>query len=243
VKCLPAAVCAAALLLVALPGPARATPASFDDSQPCGIAPRASVLVKDDNRWISYDILLLLDGVSEARAAQLVQQAGRSYTPLKIALRVEMRSVSFTGARSLGDVITAERRLLGRVPTGFDAVHTLTARDLSGGLGVVSCVGGIRSAYHALGVSEDSRGRRPTITGDTEVPIWPWGDLSGRTLAHELGHLLSGQHYLANCAEGGVTNGVASPCTLMDGSLGMSLRFSTANRLLVRKTAWAFARP
>jgi hypothetical protein len=232
-------------LLLALPTTdVAAAPVSLDDSQPCGPAPPPRVLLADDQRWIGYEVLLLLDGVSEARAAQLVQQARRSYNPLKIWLRTQSRVVSFPRAQTLGDVVAASRQLLGgHVPAGFDAVMALTSRDLSGGLGVVSCVGGIRSDHFAFGVSEDSHGRKPTITGDREVPFWPWGDLSGRTLAHELGHLLSGEHQLANCIEGGVTNGVASPCTLMDGSLGMSYKFSTVNRVLVRKTAWAFARP
>jgi hypothetical protein len=237
-----AAILAFGLVQVLWPSAVAAAPVSLDDSKPCGPAPPPRVFLADDHRWIGYDVLLLLDGVSEARAAQLVDQARRSYNPLKIWLRVEMRKVSLGSVRSLGDVILAERRM-GGVPPGFDAVHTITSRNLSGGFGVVSCVGGIRSAHTALGVSEDSRGRKPTITGSQEVPVWPWGDLSGHTLAHELGHLLSGEHNLANCFGGGVTDGVPSPCTLMDGSLGMSYRFSTANRILVRKTAWAFARP
>lgn len=66
---------------------------------------------------------------------------------------------------------------------------------------------------------------------------WIWGTLTERVIAHELGHLMGGQHQLANCVEGPLLGDVPRPCTLMDTSISMTLKLSTANTTVVRAHA------
>ena len=71
------------------------------------------------------------------------------------------------------------------------------------------------------------------------------GDTTAITLAHEIGHLMGGEHVLANCVEGLLSrdSDPPRPCTLMTRASPIAMRFSTANAAVVRGYAVAYLNP
>ena len=203
-------------------------------------------VLDDDGRTVRLDVYVLLDGVTEARAREVFAKAQNSYTPLNITLAPVYRAMELNRRtdRNMGAMLADARTRLGRVPEGFDVVHILTEQDM-GGNGLVTCIGGVASERWGFGVSEELAGDVPMITGNppNPVPFWPYGDGTGKVIAHELGHQLGGQHQYANCVEGRADPGqtLHRPCTVMDGSLGMAMNFSVANGALVRSHALRYA--
>lgn len=250
-----AAVVVLAVAALAPAAGARTAPPADDEPSCVTAAPPLSVSgVTDDGARLQLRALILLDGVPRARAEAVLAQAAEAYAPLDIALTAKYREVTVTLDPAVRDPLAfiraAEDAVGGRRPKGFDVVHLLTSRDMAG-FGYAKCIGGVAFDKGAFSVSEDWGDRGPMITGQPVGPVqpipmpWLWGEGTARTLAHELGHLMGGQHHLSNCAEGlaGDSSDLPRPCTLMDGSLTMQMRFSTANAAVVRGYAVGFLQP
>lgn len=95
----------------------------------------------------------------------------------------------------------------GERPAGADLVYFMT-RYWAGGF--ADCIGGVRLADRAFAFGSLDyavEGAVPSPTAD-----------EGVIAAHELGHLLGGQHHYSSCAEAlpsGATRGEVAPCTTM----------------------------
>lgn len=197
----------------------------------------------DDGSDVTYDVHVLLDALDQARAEELFAQAQEPYSAHGITLHATYEAVDFaTTPLTTRDMITAGKAYVGgTVPKGVDVVYVLTGRDLIGPAGTVDCLGGVRAAERAFAASEVDAGP-PNLSRGVPVPVWPWGDGSAKTLAHELGHLLGASHELANCVEGVLyVSDLPRPCTLMHANLGLAMRFSSVNALIVRGHAVEFA--
>jgi hypothetical protein len=205
--------------------------------------PASSYGTTDDGRDVTYDVHVLVDALEQARAEELFALAQEPYTAYGITLRATYEAVAFDAVPlTTRDMIAAGKAYVGgTVPKGVDVVYVLTGRDLIGPAGTVDCLGGVRSPERAFAASEVDAGP-PNLTRGQPVPVWPWGDGSAKTLAHELGHLLGASHELANCVEGVLyLSDLPRPCTLMHANLGLAMRFSSVNALVVRGHALEFA--
>lgn len=237
-----------AVCLTLVTSPVTASPTARADEEPeCAtVAPPLSMTgVTDEGVERELRALVLLDGVPKERARQVVAEAAEAYQPLRITLTARYRKVELS--LSPGDrdptlfIDAAQAAVGGRRPKGVDVVHLLTARDMAG-QGYANCIGGVAFPAGAFSVSEELSKRTPMITGNPPIPMpWPWGDQTSLVIAHELGHLMGAQHHLSNCVEGLSSVGdLPRPCTLMDGSLTMAMRFSNANAMVVRGYAEGF---
>ena len=205
--------------------------------------PAAASGTTDDGSDVAYDVHVLVDALEQARAEELFAQAQEPYTAHGITLHATYEPVAFdTTPLTTRDMIDAGKAHVGgSVPKGIDVVYVLTGRDLIGPAGTADCLGGVRSAERAFGASEVDAGP-PNLSRGVPIPVWPWGDGSAKTLAHELGHLLGASHDLANCVEGVLYAGdLPRPCTLMHANFGLAMRFSAVNALIVRGHALEFA--
>ena len=137
-----------------------------------------------------------------------------------------------------------------RVPEEFDVVELLTKRDIEALgqkaiAGQAECIGGVAFKEHSFNVSE---AQQDADQGGVAIgPLRLIPDQAAKITAHEIGHLLGGQHHFANCVEGGraedITSGAdSSPCTLMFNSADfISLHFGTLNGRIVRGYALVHA--
>lgn len=223
---------------------------ALDAEQECG--PQAPAEfgvagVTDNGDPVNLDIFVLLDEKATKTVAQRVfTEAARSYEPLGIKLRI----VGYRRVQLLGDdtpyLISQSKALFGgTVPKGADIVYTLTTKSpltilnqpIAGGQ--ADCIGGIRYP------------NRSFVVGVLASPV-PIGPLtfheysSARIAAHEIGHLLGGQHQMANCVQG-MTDFAANdptPCTLMSEFADFDSRhFGTIESVVVRGHAVAYAKP
>lgn len=247
----PAAAVAGEIVATFEIGKARAFPAqTYDVEQECGPqAPAQFALrgVTDDGGTVSVDLLVLLDEKATKSVAQRIfAEAARSYEPLGIKLRVAAyRTVKLRG-RDTPSLISQSKALVGgAVPKGIDVVYTLTTKSpltvldqpIAGGQ--ADCIGGIRFQ------------NRSFVVGAIVEPV-PIGPLtfhvysSARVAAHEIGHLLGGQHQMANCIEGTADFATddPTPCTLMSEAADFDSRhFGTLESAVVRGYAAAYAKP
>jgi predicted Zn-dependent protease len=196
-------------------------------------------LVADDGRTVSLDIHVLLDGVAQADAAETLAKVAAPYALLGITVRAAMYEPFAVDTFEAADIIQAARAHFGgRRPAGSDLVLVITSKDITAlGLNVVAgqadCIGGLADPRRAFMVAEGAG------QGAEIVP-----DFAAKTTAHEMGHLLGGQHHFANCVEGiDLSNLLAfTPCTLMFNDVSLfTMRFSTVNGLIVRGYALKYA--
>ncbi len=197
-----------------------------------------------DNLPVTLDVRVLLDGVSQTQAEQVVAVAGQAYAPHLLTFSASYETVSFTGADALGLVTQARDHFGGARPSGIDLVYVLTSKDITAEpagnavAGLADCIGGVAFAEHAFAVGEN------LADDPLNLVLYNAGtELAAKTFAHELGHLLGGQHHYANCVETlpGIGGNI---CTLMFNELTVQhSQFSTLNSIVVRGHAQLFAAP
>jgi hypothetical protein len=221
-----------------------------------------------DGKRGTVDLLVLLDGVSDADGAAAAKDAKAAYAPIGIDLRVRFAAVqvpadgtteAFDGstvptASTTSAMNTAKRAVGGKVSGGVEVVYLLTAKELYlgedqpdeesrsfGVAGLADCIGGVAFPHRAFAVGEQ------LSFGDLSVAGLAMGKrLPGKILAHEIGHLLGAHHHYANCAEhvpAAVLESTMDTCTLMFNDVGVvGLQFSALNRAIVRGHAITYAR-
>lgn len=227
------------------------TPPGLDEERECleAVPAAASVAgVTDDGAPVALTVKVLLDGVPQARAEAIFATAAKSYQPLGITMSVtSFETVAFSGVDAQLLINQAKAREGGKRPDGVDVVYTLTTKDIeaigqTGVAGLADCVGGIRFDERSFAVGEVISFENLQIG-----PVTMYKDATARTVAHEIGHLMGGQHHLANCvedADGDGANGEATPCALMFNSLdALGPDFGTLNGAVVRGHANEYATP
>ena len=212
----------------------------------------------DIGQPIELSVMMLLDGVDQSVAQQLMARAALSYAQRNIQLVVRRtRTVSFTSTTSEGLIEEAKAFVGGSRPPGIDIVGTLTTKEmqaLAAGFTVVGqadCIGGIRFADRSFFVATDIRSIENPQTGNSgtlnQLGFNPNVAAAAEVLAHEIGHLMGAHHHYANCVEGNLSSdgpNDLSPCTLMFNSVNFaSLSFGTLEGTVVRGHAVAFATP
>jgi hypothetical protein len=207
----------------------------------------------DTSERITLNVRVVLDGVTPEEADAIFAGAAQSYVPLGIDL---VRDGDYTthefGTNDGLAIIDATKQLFGGArPNGVDVVEALVGYDIqqlgqSAVAGIADCIGGVAHADRAFLVAE---GHTPT-----DVAIGPAvfdADANAHVTAHEIGHLMGGQHHYANCVEGiqatdarddGTLEG--SPCTLMFNAADfLGGNFGSLNAAIVRGSAVRSARP
>lgn len=219
-----------------------------------------------DGKRAALDLLVLLDGVTQADGTAAVKAAVSAFKPIGVDLRPRFASVSVPAdgsalgpdgkqrpTASMTRVMTAAKRAVGnRTPARVEAVYLLTAKDLYlggdqpdpdsrsyGVAGLADCIGGVAFRHRAFAIGEQ------LSFGPQQGTVKFADRLPGKILGHELGHLLGAHHHYANCAENVPAAALARSadvCTLMFNDVGVvGLRFSTLNRTIVRGHALAYA--
>ena len=184
-----------------------------------------------DNRRVRLDLRILLDGVQKAKARRAVTSMRKAYGPLGIRVAPSYEKVRFSGSDAVGLNQQAKRHYGGKRPRGTDVVYTMTSKNITaaGALGddvagLADCIGGVRFPSRAFAVGETIDPREGT----------------GKTMAHEVGHLLGGHHHYTSPE--GVLAADPNLLDLMGPSLSLiSLRFSTLNSLMVKGHAQKYA--
>jgi hypothetical protein len=225
--------------------------------------------VTDDGRRVSVDVVVLVDeGIPEARAREVMTAARRSYDPLGVDLNVTRYlaiQAPSDGTAEKGDlsVGTAEggfmndyaKQVMGGVrPGDADVVYTLTNKDIyspddamPGGrdyglLGLADCIGGVRFDNRAFAVGELGDDLAISIGGVVSF----LGNAGAKIASHEIGHLLGAHHHYFDCVEGLAEETLdereASPCTIMAPFVDLgSINFGVADGAAVRGHAVAYA--
>lgn len=211
----------------------------LDGERPCNAflgEPVSYLLAPDDGTPAGLDVLVLEDGVTHEAAQQIMTRVAEAFARVGVTVRPTFESVTLTAGPDVDDLFDEMRALLGgQVPPEHDVVHALTLKDIAGAAGYADCVGGSRSPERAFSISEAVPGKVPNVIAGTPVPVWPW-EQEAYYAAHEVGHLLGGNHDFANCSEGAllVDDDAPAPCTLMYPFLNVTFQFSTLNAALVR---------
>jgi hypothetical protein len=241
------AVSIAALIAFAAPAPAAAEPIEIGHIPECLEAAPAAVAIPP-GQSVGLSATVLLDGVSATRGGQVFQTAGESYAPLGINLVPSFQAVNFSGTDADGLISQAKDHFGGERPAGADVVYVLTGKDIeldgeTAVAGLADCIGGVAFPDRAFAVGEDFSAEDASAIG----PLFLARNLSAKVASHEIGHLMGAHHHYANCAEGLLSESLASelsPCTLMFNAVDLSsINFSTAQGLVVRGHAEAYALP
>lgn len=230
-------------------GIARTTTDSPEGEKDCVEAlPPSFTGVSDSAQNINLSVLVLLDGITLARGQEVFQKVAESYAPLNITVLPTFRSVTFTGTNAQGLIDQAKAMFGGKRPRRTrlwsDLVFVLTSKDIellgqTAVAGQADCVGGVRFDDEAFAVGEE-------VTLEFEFGgLNFFEDATEKTAAHEIGHLLGGQHHHANCVEGiGPAVPDPNPCTLLYNDVTfISPNFSTVNGVIVRSHAVDYAAP
>ena len=220
-----------------------------------------------DGKRATVDVLVLLDGVTQAEGAAAIKDAATAYKPIGVDLRARYAPVAVPAdgttegidgkqwktASTDSAMALAKRAVGGKTPAGVEVVYLLTAKELYlgenqadesgrsyGVAGLADCIGGVAYSHRAFAVGE-----RLTL-GEPDPTLHVAERLPGKILAHEVGHLLGAHHHYANCAENVAAAALASStdvCTLMFNDVSaVGLRFSSVNRAAVRGHAIAYKR-
>jgi hypothetical protein len=215
--------------------------------------PTAAADGVDTTEPIALTVQVVLDGVTTAEADAIFAEAAESYVPLGIDLKVVGYQTHAFGTADGLAIIRATKALFGGVrPAGADIVEALVGYDIqqlgqSAIAGIADCIGGVAYPIRAFLVAE---GKTPT-----DVAIGPAVfdyHANPHVTAHEIGHLMGGQHHYANCVEGIDASDVhqedttieGSPCTLMFNAADLlGQNFGTLNGAIVRGSASRYARP
>lgn len=187
----------------------------------------------------TLDVMVLLDGVERSVAEAAVEDMRVAYSPLDITVVADYQSVSFTTTDAAELNQAAKDHFGGERPAGFDVVYTMTSKDITsdgplGGnvAGMADCIGGIRYPDRAFAVGEVIADGPGGLLG-IPIPLLSGSDQTGKTMAHEIGHLLGGHHHYFSPE--GLLAADPNIGSLMGPSLGIiSLKFSTLNSLMVR---------
>lgn len=203
----------------------------------------------------TLEVLVLVDGLAVPDAAALLARTAEPYRALGIEMMLTYRVEAFAGdgehpwrdatkatieGRAL--IADARARLGGKRPAEFDLVYVLTSKDLWSGdseapesgrdyseVGIADCIGGIRYDDRSFAVGE-------TLLEGSVAGLRFSPDGTSTVAAHELGHLLGGQHHYAVCGLGAsnVADGNAGVCSLMWPELSTaSFEFSPVNASIV----------
>lgn len=258
------ALAAVALVAVSLSSSATAGSSSYsggkiDDPEECleAVPAAASVAgVTDTGEEVVLDVHVLLDGVTEARGAEVMRQMSKAYEPVNIAIRPVFQTIAIEhqrkGAPNGTDpekptsdasyLFQQAKQAVGEVrPQGTDVVYLLTSAEITGVVaGMADCIGGVRYPNRAFAIGEEAPDYEHSSTLNF-CCTWITAKIAG----HELAHLLGAHHHYANCAEGAPTaveDRHAFTCTMMFNDVGaVNLRFSTVEAAVVRGHALEYA--
>lgn len=209
---------------------AAAAPPPVDEEYSClELTPEA---LSFENRPHQLKLRILLDGTTKEQAKNAVVAMRKAYGTLDIDVRPSYRQAKLEGTDAKLLLGQAKKMYGGRVPKGVDVVYTLTNKDIAVGFagsnvsGLADCIGGIRFPDRAFAIGEVTR---PTSALPSILP--PVQDVAGKTMAHEVAHLLGAHHHYASI-EGANGQEIA---TLMGPTLSIiGLRFSTLEGAAVR---------
>lgn len=227
------------LLMVTLLGAtwgAQAAPIEIGDIPACTSLTPAAISL--DSTPVTLDVRVLLDGVSETDAVQIMSRAADAYAPLGITMVSSYETASFSGLDAANLIAQAKSYYGGTRPAGIDIVYVLTDKVLNTLAGLADCIGGVKYADRAFAVGEAWDGEPLNLllyNLNTEK--------AAKTAAHEIGHLMGGHHHLANCVESLLNFGDA-PCSLMFNLVDFeNTDFSLINSVVVRGHAQLYATP
>jgi hypothetical protein len=215
---------------------------------------------------ITADIVIARDGISEAKARDIMAKAAEPYAATgnhaHVTPRVKFNIVAvhdlsgkLTGRSANGgyyeggppltdDLMSQMIRYYKANYPGLkrDHVHLITNRDITDDsgdealLGIDNCIGSI-GTKDSFSISESGVVEPFSIRGLVDFV----SELDAKVAAHEVGHAFGAHHHYANCLElavFGLLKGTADVCSLMfnDASL-VALRFGTLETLVVRANA------
>ena len=256
------------VVLAAPPSPAEPVPQiPFDEETACLQPVPAQADSGVSGTRARLDVLVLLDGASDADGVAAVRDAREAYRPIGIDVYARFHRVRvpadgttvgadgkrvFTASTTRAMAV-AKWTTRGRTPTGIEVVYLLTNKELYIGddapddgsrsyavAGLADCIGGVGLAHRAFAVGE----RLSIGTSSDGVAIAQ--RLPGKIMAHEIGHLLGAHHHYGNCAEhvpGAATEPSTDVCTLMFNDVSLvSLQLSAVNRAIVRGHALRYQR-
>jgi hypothetical protein len=228
-----------------------------------------------EDKGINLDVLVLVDFAEGAKIAKIRDRKARaaaerklfakvrsnllvgaeSYKGLDIILKLDRFGLLMPledGAprertKAADKIIRlAKEQLNGQRPKGVDVVYVLTDLDIeldpigSGVAGLADCIGGVAFADRAFAVGEAADG------AFSFGPTTFYKDGPAKILAHEIGHLMGGQHHYQECgtaAAAAVARNEPGPCTIMTNFVDFqTMPFSTLNGAVVRGHAEEWAR-
>jgi hypothetical protein len=203
--------------------------------------------VSVDTVPVVLDLRILLDGAPLDEAEKAVVAMRKAYEPLGISVAPSYQAVSFGGVDAALLNQQAKDLYGGGRPAGIDVVYTMTSKDITAAgsplgdnvAGLADCIGGVRYADHAFAVGEIFPGTTGSLLGLIPLPL---RDGTGKTMGHEVGHLMGGHHHYTSPE--GVLAEDANVADLMGPVLSIvSLKLSTLNSLMVRAHAQLYAMP